>query len=93
MTPLPRRSVLAGGAVGSTYDAMSAKSAAHRGPTWRPGSARAHYRNDQAAGTMWLHDRTLGMTRVIVHAGPVGFYLLRGGAHDLERGASSSATR
>ncbi len=70
---------------------MSAEYASHHGPTWRPGSARAHYGNDQAAGTMWFHDHTLGMTRVNVYAGPSGFYLLRGGAHDLEPGVLPGA--
>ena len=80
--------------VGSTYESMAAQYAhRHGGRTWRPGSARAHYGNDQAAGTMWFHDHTLGMTRVNVYAGPAGFYLLRGGAHDLERGVLPGATR
>ena len=79
--------------VGSMYDSMSAEYAHHHGPTWRPGSARAHYGNDQAAGTMWFHDHTLGMTRVNVYAGPAGFYLLRGGAHDLEPGVLPGPAR
>jgi bilirubin oxidase len=35
---------------------------------------------------MWYHDHTLGMTRLNVYAGPAGFYLLRGGPHDIEVG-------
>lgn len=48
----------------------------------RPGSSYSH----QAAATLWYHDHTLGMTRANVYAGPAGFYLLRGGDHDLPRG-------
>ena len=77
--------------VGSTYDSMSAAYAHRHGHPWQPGSSRASYGNDQAAGTMWFHDHTLGMTRLNVYAGPVGFYLLRGGAHDLEPGALPGA--
>jgi len=33
---------------------------------------------------MWYHDHTLGMTRLNVYAGPAGFYLLRGGPHDMQ---------
>jgi len=40
------------------------------------------YRNDQPAATLWYHDHTLGMTRSNVHAGPAGFWLVRGGAYD-----------
>lgn len=79
--------------VGSSYDAMSAQYAQRHGRAWRPGSARAFYANDQAAGTMWFHDHTLGMTRANVYAGPSGFYLLRGGAHDLEPGVLPGAPR
>jgi spore coat protein A len=47
------------------------------------GQAIFRYRNDQPATTLWYHDHALGMTRLNVYAGPAGFYLLRGGAHDL----------
>jgi len=50
------------------------------------GAALFQYRNDQRATTLWFHDHTLGMTRTNVYAGPVGFYLLRGGASDLSSG-------
>jgi len=40
------------------------------------------YRNDQPAATLWYHDHTLGITRSNVHAGPAGFWLVRGGAYD-----------
>lgn len=35
------------------------------------------YANDQEAGTLWYHDHALGVTRLNVHAGLAGFYLLR----------------
>jgi spore coat protein A len=48
-----------------------------------PGAALFQYRNDQRATTLWFHDHTLGMARANVYAGPVGFYLIRGGHTDL----------
>jgi len=62
------------------------KASATLGAAWRPGSAVFEYPNDQRAMTSWFHDHTLGMTRLNVYAGPAGFYLLRGGADDLETG-------
>lgn len=35
------------------------------------------YHNDQEAATLWYHDHALGITRLNVHAGLAGFYLLR----------------
>jgi bilirubin oxidase len=54
---------------------------------WNPkgGGATFEYSNDQRATTLWYHDHTLGMTRLNVYAGPVGFYLLRGGPDDKVR--------
>ena len=72
--------------VGSERDRMATLWADLHGSTWAPGTQRAHYANDQAAGTLWFHDHTLGMTRLNVYAGPAGFFLLRGGPHDLEAG-------
>jgi spore coat protein A len=51
------------------------------GVAWEPGTAT--FQNDQRATTLWYHDHTLGMTRQNIYAGPVGFYLLRGGPDDL----------
>jgi len=50
------------------------------------GTAVFQYSNDQRATALWFHDHTLGMTRANVYAGPIGFYLLRGGASDLPAG-------
>ncbi|HXV21982.1 MAG TPA: multicopper oxidase, partial [Desulfuromonadales bacterium] len=47
------------------------------------GFAVFRYPNDQRATTLWFHDHSLGMTRANVYAGPVGFYLLRGGEGDV----------
>ena len=71
---------------GSRYEYFEEKFAATWGHSWQPGAATFHYANDQRAATLWYHDRTLGMTRVNVYAGPAGFYLIRGGAHDLAPG-------
>jgi bilirubin oxidase len=72
--------------VGSRYDEFARMFADHHGIHWRPGTATSQYENRQPAATMWFHDHVLGMTRLNVYAGPAGFYLLRGGAHDLEPG-------
>jgi bilirubin oxidase len=48
------------------------------------GFAVFEYTNDQRATTLWYHDHTLGMTRANVYAGAAGFYLLRGGAADVD---------
>lgn len=72
-------------AAGSDYAAMRERAESY-GARWRPGEAVFRYDNDQAPGTLWYHDHTLGLTRLNVYAGPVGFYLLRGGDADLPEG-------
>lgn len=42
-----------------------------------PGQAVFQYPNDQSETTLWYHDHTLGMTRLNVYAGPVGFWMIR----------------
>jgi bilirubin oxidase len=54
-----------------------------QGLPWSDGSATLDYSNKQRAGTLWFHDHTLGITRLNVYAGILGFYLIRGGADDL----------
>ncbi|WP_214414140.1 multicopper oxidase domain-containing protein [Sphaerisporangium fuscum] len=71
---------------GRQYADFQARSANRHGTSWRPGSAIFHYGNDQRPATMWYHDHTLGITRLNVYAGLAGFYLLRGGPHDLPPG-------
>lgn len=47
---------------------------------WAPGTSRYYYSNDNfdSDGTFWFHDHSMGMTRINVYSGLVGFYLLRG---------------
>jgi spore coat protein A len=40
-------------------------------------SATYHYPNHQEAATLWYHDHALGITRLNVFAGLLGFYILR----------------
>jgi spore coat protein A, manganese oxidase len=72
--------------VGSFYDEFRDKFEAPSGIRWRPGAATFEYGNEQRATAEWFHDHTLGLTRQNMYAGPVGFYLLRGGSSDLPPG-------
>ncbi|MEU7844503.1 multicopper oxidase [Micromonospora sp. NPDC049114] len=63
---------------GSVYDEFRSRFAERSGLRWAPGSATFEYANDQAPGTLWYHDHTLGVTAQNVYAGPAGFYLLGG---------------
>jgi spore coat protein A len=40
-------------------------------------SASYYYPNDKAAATLWYHDHTMGINRLIVYAGLMGVYLIR----------------
>jgi FtsP/CotA-like multicopper oxidase with cupredoxin domain len=71
---------------GSKYAQFKGEAEAAYGQSWEPGTAVFQYPNDQRAATLWFHDHSLGMTRANVYAGPTGFYLIRGGAGDLESG-------
>ncbi len=64
---------------GTWYDFFHRKANTRFGVGWAPGSATFQYPNEQRACTLWYHDHTLGMTRLNVYAGPVGFFLIRGG--------------
>lgn len=46
-----------------------------RGPRWV--GKQSIYQNDQPAGALWYHDHALGLTRLNVYAGMVGFYIIR----------------
>jgi bilirubin oxidase len=72
--------------VGSFYNRYRAEAGSAFGVNWAPGTSVYQYANDQNAGTLWFHDHALGMTRVNVHAGLAGFYLIRGGSADLPPG-------
>jgi FtsP/CotA-like multicopper oxidase with cupredoxin domain len=69
--------------VGSWYTRYKIAAALRHGVIWQPGTATFQYSNDQRATALWYHDHSVGMTRQNVYAGPAGFYLLRGGPHDL----------
>ncbi|GAA1514530.1 multicopper oxidase domain-containing protein [Sphaerisporangium rubeum] len=71
---------------GTWYATFRDKFAAAYGTRWAPGTAVAHYANDQRPATLWYHDHALGITRLNVYAGLAGFYLLRGGPEDLPAG-------
>ncbi len=60
--------------VGSNYDSVES--------AYVPGQAVYQYDNSQPAATLWYHDHALGMTRVNVYAGPVGFWLVRDAVED-----------
>ena len=46
------------------------------------GTAWFEYPNTQRATTLWYHDHTMGMTRLNVHAGLAGFWLIRDANED-----------
>ena len=64
---------------GSWYAYFAGKSKAGYGATWGPGFSVFQYPNRDRASTKWFHDHSLGMSRVNAYAGPVGFYIIRGG--------------
>ncbi|SDH47513.1 bilirubin oxidase [Sinosporangium album] len=68
---------------GSKYADFAAAYTHRHGTVWSPGAAEFYYGNRQRPTTMWFHDHALGITRLSVYAGLVGFYLLRGGPDDL----------
>jgi FtsP/CotA-like multicopper oxidase with cupredoxin domain len=50
----------------------------HPDATYLPGQTRVYnYANNQEAANLWYHDHALGITRLNVHAGLAGFYLMR----------------
>ncbi len=53
---------------------------------WEPGTATFKYHNDQPAATLWYHDNALGLADLNMYSGLTGFYLVRGGPHDLPEG-------
>jgi bilirubin oxidase len=72
--------------VGTDYEPFRQESIARWGVNWAPGSQVSTYPNTQRAGTLWFHDHVLGMTRLDVHTGLNGFYVLSGGSADLPAG-------
>jgi spore coat protein A len=48
-----------------------------------PGQSRVlHYANGQDATTLWYHDHTMGINRLNIYAGLMGFYLIRDARED-----------
>lgn len=77
---------------GTWYDFFKKKSG---GRGWAPGQATYRYLNTQRPSTLWFHDHTLGITRLNVYAGPVGFYIIRSDAasdHPTVEVGNSTAT-
>lgn len=72
--------------VGTDYAAFKAEALHRWGVNWAPGTLTSVYPNTQRAGTLWFHDHVLGMTRLNVHSGLTGFYIVSGGAADLPAG-------
>lgn len=64
---------------GTWYDFFHHKAMTKFSVRWAPGSATYQYPNEQRASTLWYHDHSLGLTRLNVYAGPVGFFVIRGG--------------
>jgi spore coat protein A, manganese oxidase len=71
---------------GTDYGPFKQEALERWGVNWAPGTLTSVYPNDQRAGTLWFHDHVLGMTRVDVHTGLNGFYVLSGGDADLPPG-------
>lgn len=55
------------------------------GPEWE--DKDYIYPNDQGAATLWYHDHSLGVTRLNVYAGLVGYYIVR---DEIDTGTSSN---
>jgi len=53
---------------------------AEKGPTWK--KEVYTYANRQPPTTLWYHDHALGYTRLNMHCGLFGFYLLRDPGHE-----------
>jgi spore coat protein A, manganese oxidase len=59
-----------------------------KGPHWE--EENYVYDNRQSAATLWYHDHTLGITRLNVHAGLIGFYIVR---DNLDTGKADNALK
>jgi spore coat protein A len=85
-SPVPTVTHLHGGEVPSVYDggpdAWFTANGLH-GPTYNtavptdPNAAVYEYPNTQEPTTLWYHDHALGITRINIMSGLVGFYTLR----------------
>lgn len=71
---------------GTDYGPFRQEALQRWGVQWAPGTLTSVYPNDQRAAPLWYHDHVLGMTRLDVHTGLVGFYILSGGEADVPVG-------
>src|SRR3982750_829902 len=55
---------------------------AQTGPDFDPAFRSSFYPNDQPAANLWYHDHAIGITRLNVHAGLAGLYMLRDAQED-----------
>jgi spore coat protein A, manganese oxidase len=68
---------------GTDYGPFKQEALNRWGVNWPTGGLISVYPNTQRAGTLWYHDHVLGMTRLDVHTGLNGFYIISGGVGDL----------
>jgi FtsP/CotA-like multicopper oxidase with cupredoxin domain len=73
---------------GTDYENFKAEALERWGVHWDPGTLTSVYPNTQRAGELIYHDHVLGMTRLDVHSGLIGFYVISGGDADLPAGQS-----
>jgi spore coat protein A, manganese oxidase len=71
---------------GTDYGPFKQEALNRWGVNWPTGGQISVYPNTQRAGSLWFHDHVLGMTRLDVHTGLNGFYILSGGDADLPKG-------
>ena len=81
---------LHGGEIQSTSDggpnAWFTPGYAQKGSSFQQGvDSVYHYGNTQEATTLWIHDHTMGATRLNVFAGLAGFYFLRGPDEEIDK--------
>ncbi|HEX6469153.1 MAG TPA: bilirubin oxidase, partial [Streptosporangiaceae bacterium] len=84
--PLARNIPRGFATTGTDYEPFRQEALDRWGVRWAPGSSTSVYPNDQPATMLMYHDHVLGMTRLDVHTGLVGPYILRGGDRDLPAG-------
>jgi spore coat protein A, manganese oxidase len=73
---------------GTDYENFRAEAQQRWGVQWDPGTLTSVYPNTQRAGQLIYHAHPLGMTRLNVHAGQEGIYIISGGDADLPAGQS-----
>lgn len=61
---------------GRWWEFLSQEARKNFGGKWGRGWVDYQYPNDNRTSTLWIHDHALGLTRLNVYAGPIGFYLI-----------------